>query len=99
MHLNIEFAGCAKFCHFLVSRDAMDKHSTERRLPELPGIDQFGYEVDDPHLAHERGVEADLVYAVENLGSCPRQLVSAERVDPNEHDIATCAVINQRKHG
>src|SRR5271163_3024217 len=65
--VGIELAGDAERRHYVVGRDSVDPHAPERPVDDGAVIDQSGHESDRPHLAQQRGVEADLVDAIEDL--------------------------------
>src|SRR5260370_33875832 len=77
--------------------DAVDQHSLHRVVENLAVIDQLGDEVDRAHLAHQRGIEADLVDAVHDVARGCRQLRPPKWIDINNDDIAAVAIVNERK--
>src|SRR5260221_1629485 len=95
--VGVQLARDAELHHDLVGRDAVNEETAQVVAVDLAIVDQLGDEVDRPHLAHERGVEADLVDAVEDLGRAARQLLALERVDVDDDDIATLAAVDQRE--
>ncbi len=61
-------------------------------------LDELVDEGDRPHLAHERGIEADLIDAIEDLRRGTRQRVALDRVDVNDDDILAPAIVDQGEH-
>src|SRR5260221_110851 len=95
--VGVQLARDAELHHHLVGRDAVNEQTAQVVAVDLAIVDQLGDEVDRPHLAHKRGVEADLVDAVEDLGRAARQLLALERIDVDNDDITTVAAIDQRE--
>src|SRR5260370_5905932 len=95
--VRVELARYPELHHDLVGRDAVNEETPKVVALDLAVVDQLGDEVDRPHLAHERGVEADFVDAVEDLGRATRQFLALERVDVDDDDVAAVAAIDQRE--
>src|SRR5271170_3986880 len=77
--------------------DAVDQHSLHRVVENLAVVDQLGDKSDRAHLVHQRGIEADLVDAVHDLGRGRRQFRPFEWIDMNDDDVAAVAPVNERK--
>ena len=85
---------------FIVSSSEMPCTKMRFRSSDLAGvrIDQLGDEGDRPHLAHQRGVEADLVDAVEDLRSpCCGSSGALDRIDVDDQHVRRVAAIDQRE--
>ena len=69
------------------------------RAAQLAVLDHPADEGDRPHLAHERGVEADLVDAVHDVARRGRHVGAVHRVDVDHDHVRRLAVVDQRVDG
>src|SRR6516164_7088980 len=95
--ISIEFACGPKPTHNVVGANRMDEHALCVALIQFPIVDQFCHESDRSHLAHKRGIEADLVDAVHDFEGTRRLVWSLDRIDVYDEDISRLARIDQRK--
>src|SRR4029077_6000685 len=77
----------------------MNEHSTQRSIRDAPLVDQARNKIDHAHFTHERGIEADLVDAIQDFGSRSRQLFAMNWIDVNDNDVLAVAIVNQWKQG
>src|ERR1700757_3603483 len=84
----VELAGDAELRHYVVGRDGVDPNAPERPIGDIAVIDQLRDKPDRPHLAYQRGVEADFIDAIEDLYRAARQFFPAARTQLHDEDVA-----------
>ena len=97
--VGVHLAVDAQLLHEVLGGDRVDQHALHAAFLDVALVDQAGDEGDRAHLAHQRGVEGDLVDAVEDLGRRPRHLGPRDRVDVHHDDVGRFALVDQREDG
>src|ERR1700720_4650490 len=81
--------------HHIVCLDAVDQHALYVLVQNLLLLDQLGHKTDGTHLAHERGVEADFVDAIQDLACGFWHIGSLDRIYMDDHHVSAATVIDK----
>ncbi len=95
--LSVVFARSPEPAHLHLGIDAVDEDSLEPSVVVESGGDQSVDESDGAHLAHEAGIEAERVDAIQDRLRASGRLVDLYGIDHDEHHIGPGAVENHRE--
>lgn len=65
--VGVELAGYAELRQHVIGRNGVEPHTPERAVGDAAVVEQPRDEMDRPHFPHKRGIEADLVDAVQDV--------------------------------